>query len=220
MEKDKIRSWRQRISFALVLHLSSADLESPCRHHPASWGSGKGQRGPWIPGRWGTCVFGYSTMFFKRGGKEFQSWLKLQMAFCLAQVINWTGINAPVCYKKRPRILIKAISQHIGKATLNSAALLMRQSQLIKNSPRAFILLQLHLQKHHVAETFCQVSAASRSFPVNGQLFSGGNAEGFLPAQEPPGWLTPACSGPQVRSPRRAAGAGEKLGFCSCCWSI
>lgn len=45
-------------------------------------GSGKGQRGPWIPGRWGSCVFGYSTMFFKRGGKEFQSWLKLQMAFC------------------------------------------------------------------------------------------------------------------------------------------
>lgn len=62
---------------------------------------------------------------------------------------------------------------------LNSAALLMRQSQLIKNSPRAFILLQLHLQKHHVAETFCQVPAVPRSFPVNGQLFPWGQCRGI-----------------------------------------
>lgn len=36
MEKDKIRSWRQRVSFALVSHLSSVVLESTYRRHPTS----------------------------------------------------------------------------------------------------------------------------------------------------------------------------------------
>lgn len=112
-------------------------------------------------------------LLFKRGGKEFQAWLKLQVAFLQAQVINWAGINARVCYKKCPRILIKAISQHIGEVTLNSETLLMRQSRLITDSPRAFIFLQLHLQKHCAVEVLCQVPALWRSVLANRGLCLG-----------------------------------------------
>lgn len=59
----------------------------------------------------------------------------------------------------------------------------MRQSQLITNSPRAFIFLQLHLQKHRTLETFCRFPAPSRSTPANGGLRLGGEAEGLLPAR-------------------------------------
>lgn len=120
--------------------------------------------------------------------------------------------------KKRPRILIKAISQHIGKAMLNSAALLMRQSQLITNSPRAFIFLQLHLQKHCAVETFCQVPAGPRSTHANRGSAWGATQGGLLPAQEPPGLAQPCLPWtPGMASPRRAAGAGGEPGFSSAC---
>lgn len=90
---------------------------------------------------------------------------------------------------------------------LNSAALLMRQSQLIKNSPRAFILLQLHLQKHHVAETFCQVPAVSRSFPVTGELFTWGQCRG-IPSS--PG--TPRLAQPCLPWAPRWGAPGEQWG--------
>lgn len=78
MEKDKIRSWRQRVSFALVSHLSSVDLES---HHPASWVKWEGAARTLDPREMGQFCGWIQHHFFKRGGKEFQAWLKLQMAF-------------------------------------------------------------------------------------------------------------------------------------------
>jgi len=44
----------------------------------------------------------------------------------------------------------------------------MRQSQLITNSPRAFIFLQLHLQKHRTAEPFRQAPALWRHITAMG----------------------------------------------------
>lgn len=211
MEKDKIRSRRQCTSFELVSPLSSVDPESPYRHHPTFW---EKQRGLRIPGRRGSCVFLYTAPFFKRGGKEFQAWLKLQVAFLQAQVINWAGINAHVCYKKRPRILIKAISQHIGEVTLNSETLLMRQSRLITDSPRAFIFLQLHLQKHCALEVLCQVPALWRSVLANRvSAWGTGQCRG-APSSTGAAWAA------ALGSCRRAAGASEEPSFSSSCWSM
>lgn len=66
---------------------------------------------------------------------------------------------------------------------LDSAAPLMWQSQLITNSPRAFVFLQLHLQKHRAVETSRQFPATSRSTPASRGLRLRGDAEGLLPAQ-------------------------------------
>lgn len=74
MEKDKIRSWRQSVSFALVSHLSSVNLESPCRHHPSSCLLGEGGRGTEDLGSQGdgAAVSEYSTIFLRGEVKNFR----------------------------------------------------------------------------------------------------------------------------------------------------
>lgn len=89
-----------------------------------------------------------------------------------------------MCYRKHCRILIKAISQRIGTAMLNSAALLMRQPGGDYEFTKSLHLSSAAPPEYHAVETFCQVLGLLRSTPVNGSVCMEGNVEGcfHLPA--------------------------------------